>query len=263
MNNHPLRGCKGGYFDGGMRAVGLLHGAGLWRTGVVSDAMHHVNDWLPTLLSAAASAVAPTGEVVAHKLRLQASEPPMLMGDGIDNWAAFARGAPSQRTEMIHVTQATGSLLESEAMRVGHLKLLWHPAGTDCSTSHDGWYPPPGLPWDYANLTIRCGPPPSAPEPCTAVAPCLFNISADPCEFHNLATHMPEQVQKLSARLAEYRATAVLPWLNFAYTDPRADPSHFGPVGEYDGVQSPWLSEKEAAAYYPSNYSGPGPWATL
>ena len=29
MNNFPLRGCKGGYFDGGMRAVGLVHGAGL------------------------------------------------------------------------------------------------------------------------------------------------------------------------------------------------------------------------------------------
>ena len=41
---------------------------------------------------------------------------------------------------MIHVTQAAGSVLKAEALRVGELKLLWHPAGTDCSASHPGWY---------------------------------------------------------------------------------------------------------------------------
>ena len=44
-----------------------------------------------------------------------------------------------QRQEMIHVTQAAGSVLQAEALRVGDLKLLWHPAGTDCSVSHPGW----------------------------------------------------------------------------------------------------------------------------
>lgn len=43
MNNFPLRGCKGGYFDGGMRAVGLVHGAGLSSqvTGIVQPAASH------------------------------------------------------------------------------------------------------------------------------------------------------------------------------------------------------------------------------
>lgn len=44
MNNFPLRGCKGGYFEGGVRGVGLLHGYGLWKTGIVSEQLHHVND---------------------------------------------------------------------------------------------------------------------------------------------------------------------------------------------------------------------------
>ena len=43
MNNFPLRGCKGGYFEGGVRGVGLLHGAGLWRTGIVSEPQQRCN----------------------------------------------------------------------------------------------------------------------------------------------------------------------------------------------------------------------------
>eukprot|EP00660_Eupelagonema_oceanica_P003572 gene3572-6895_t len=53
MNNYPLRGCKGGYFEGGVRGVGLLHGAGVERPGRVSRVLHHVADWLPTFLTAA------------------------------------------------------------------------------------------------------------------------------------------------------------------------------------------------------------------
>ena len=182
----------------------------------------------------------------------------MLMGDGIDNWQVFSLGKPSRRTEMIHVTQAAGSVLEAEALRVGEMKLLWHPAGTDCSVSHSLWYPPPGLPWDYANFTVRCPKPPVAPEPCTKKQPCLYNITADPCEQLNLAPRMPAVVDKLAARLAEYRETAVLSWKNFDQYDPRSDPSRFGPLGEYRGVVTPWRTDAQAAAFYPSNYSGPG-----
>ena len=139
------------------------------------------------------------------------------------------------------------------------MKLLWHPAGTDCSTKYPGWYPPPGLAWDYANFTVRCGRPPAMPPaPCTAESPCLFNISADPCEHANLAAEQPALVEQLSKRLAEYRSTAVLSWENFVHNDPRSDPARHGPVGEYDGVWTPWLTDEEAAAFYPSNYSGPG-----
>jgi len=252
MNNFPLRGCKGGYFEGGVRGVGLIHGVGLWRTGVVLDEMLHVNDWMHTLLSAASAGA--TG--APHVLRLAPNEPPLMPGDGMDNWAVFSAGVASKRTEIIHVTQVPGSVMTSEALRVGELKLLWNPAGTDCSTTHPGWYPPPGLAWDYATFTVKCSQPPETLDECTAEAPCLFNITSDPCEHTNLARAMPDAVEIMQARLAEYRATAVLPWNQYSYIDPRADPSHFGPVGEYNGVMAPWLTDEEAATYYPSNYTG-------
>ena len=84
----PYRGCKGGYFEGGVRGVGLIHGVGLKETGVVNDEMHHVNDWMPTLLSAAAAlSLGDTG--ATHQIKLGAGEIPFVMGDGIDNWAMF------------------------------------------------------------------------------------------------------------------------------------------------------------------------------
>ena len=66
-----------------------------------------------------------------------------------------------------------------EAIRVGDMKLLWHPAGTDCSTSHSGWYKPSGNGSDLTHLTIDCGGPPPPDDhlkDCTLAAPCLFNI---------------------------------------------------------------------------------------
>ena len=44
-NNWPLRGCKGGYFEGGVRGVGLIHGAGLERVGYWNAALFQVVDW--------------------------------------------------------------------------------------------------------------------------------------------------------------------------------------------------------------------------
>ena len=82
------RGCKGGYFEGGVRGVGLIHGIGLKETGVVNNGMHHVNDWMPTLLSAAATlSSGDTGRT--HTVKLGQGEIPFMMGDGIDNWQMF------------------------------------------------------------------------------------------------------------------------------------------------------------------------------
>lgn len=263
MNNFPLRGCKGGYFDGGMRAVGAITGP-LAKKSYVSRALHHVSDWLPTLLTAAARGLPDEdGNVPFPHARFDASatrdgELPFLPGDGVDNWDAINAGAPSARAELLHVAQANGSVLDAHAIRVGDMKLLWHPAGTDCSTSHAGWCalrafhgcahssllhslrrtcadPPPGLTWNYTSFTVKCPQPPDTPEhkllqQCTQDAPCLFNITADPCEMNNLAAAMPDQVHRLKARMDTYLPHVVLPWNNYrGDTDPRSAPSNHGP----------------------------------
>jgi len=85
----------------------------------------------------------------------------------------------------------------------------------------------------------------------------LPDIATDPCEHHNLAASLPAKVNQMKARLTEYRKTAILSWLNFEDKNPAADSSNFGPIGEYDGVYTPWLTNEEEKAFYPSNYSGP------
>lgn len=259
MNNFPLRGCKGGYFDGGMRGVGLIHGVGLKKRGYVSEHLHHVVDWLPTLLTAAKQG-ALNDSTANHAVELKDGERPFLPGDGIDNWEALSTGAVSARTEIIHVVQAEGSVLQSHALRQGDMKILWHPAGTDCSKSHPGWYPPPNRSPGYANFTIKCSDPPTTLDACTEEEPCLFNISADPCEHKSIASQNQGMVKAMVSKLAEYRQHAILPWLNFVHKDSAAAaPEKHGPDTDgYQGVFAPWLTSSEQAKFYPSNYTGPG-----
>lgn len=65
----------------------------------------------------------------------------------------------------------------------------------------------------------------------------LFNITADPCERHDLAEQRPDVVQQLLARLAHYNRTAVPVY--FPPDDPRANPSQHG------GAWVPWVDEGE------------------
>eukprot|EP00930_Biecheleria_cincta_P031589 TRINITY_DN21928_c0_g1_i1.p1 TRINITY_DN21928_c0_g1~~TRINITY_DN21928_c0_g1_i1.p1 ORF type:complete len:612 (-),score=58.97 TRINITY_DN21928_c0_g1_i1:378-2213(-) len=258
MNNFPLRGCKGGYFDGGMRAVGLIHGAGLKKTGYVSQHLHHVVDWVPTLLTAAKQGVL-NDRTAHHDMTYAEGERHFLPGDGIDNWDALSTGTPSKRSEIIHVVQADGSVEQSHALRQGDMKILWHPGLSDCGATHFGWYPPPNRAPGYANFTIRCPNPPMVPDTCTEQKPCLFNISSDPCEHENLASKRPDLVKSMIATINEYREHTVLPWRNFAHENPAADPIKHGPDTDgYQGLYGPWLTRQQEKHFYPTNYAGPG-----
>eukprot|EP00727_Mastigamoeba_balamuthi_P004756 m51a1_g14279 hypothetical protein (576) ;mRNA; r:358637-360720 len=243
-NNFPLRGGKAGYFEGGVRAVGLVRGPGTGAARVSRD-LFHVSDWAPSILTAVKRAV--TGDPEArHEMSTGPREVGFRKGDGVDNWDAISRGLAA-RSEIIHVAQAPGSPLRNHAIRSGGFKLVWN-----ADPIHRGWAPPPGLTWNYTTFTVKCPEPPKVPFECTEEDPCLFQVEDDPCEHRNVAAEHPDLVRSLQAAIEEYRKTTVLPWNGFAKLDPRADPAL------HDDSYVPWMDPAEDSIYYPTNYSGPG-----
>ena len=82
---------------------------------------------------------------------------------------------------------------------------------------------------------VQCGEKPeNASTNCKVTeAPCLFNVTADPCEYRNIADDFPDVVSELLVRLSEYNATAVP--VRSVGTDPAAFPRHHG------GFWVPWI----------------------
>ncbi|XP_041920840.1 arylsulfatase I isoform X1 [Alosa sapidissima] len=238
--NWPLRGGKGSYWEGGVRAVGFVHSPLLKRRGVVSRALIHVSDWYPTLLGLARAAG-------AKDRRL----------DGHDVWGAISEGLPCPRNEILFnidpVSRRAGEPHQQRALRrrrgfgiwdtgvraalrYGDWKLLTGPMG-------DGdWFPPHTL------TTEEEGAAPAPPPGWQALekrrdqhakSVWLFNITADPYERRDLSEVRPEVVRLLMGRIAEYNQTAVPP--RNPPDDPLADPQLHG------GVWTPWLGREGAS----------------
>ncbi|XP_077351917.1 arylsulfatase I [Festucalex cinctus] len=222
-NNWPLRGGKGTYWEGGIRAVGFVHSPLLKTKGVVSKALIHVSDWYPTLWSLA-------GIPQSHQDL-----------DGHDVWGTISEGLPSPRTEILFnidpFSRKPGEPYDKAlvlngfgiwdtavraAIRAGDWKLL---------TGHVGdgdWTPPQAFtdgPERWQGLEKRRNE--------VGKSVWLFNISADPYERCDMAQARPEIVKHLMTRLAEYNRTAVVP--TSPPDDPMADPELHG------GVWGPWL----------------------
>ncbi|KAM4607432.1 arylsulfatase I [Polymixia lowei] len=222
-SNWPLRGGKGTYWEGGVRAVGFVHSPLLKRKGAVSRALIHISDWYPTLLGLA-------GALSSHRGL-----------DGHDVWSAISEGLPCPRTEILFnidpVSRRPGEpddralalngfgiwdTAVRAAIRAGDWKLLTGIVG-------DGdWIPPqtlPGGPERLQGLEKR--------HYQRGKSVWLFNITADPYERSDLAEVRPAVVKHLLTRLAEYNQTAVE--ARNPPDDPMADPELHG------GVWSPWL----------------------
>nr|XP_040035439.1 arylsulfatase I [Gasterosteus aculeatus aculeatus] len=222
-SNWPLRGGKGTYWEGGIRAVGFVHSPLLKKKGTVSRDLIHVSDWYPTLLGLAG---APRSR---HGL------------DGHDMWGTISEGLPCPRTEILYnidpVSRRPGEPYDKAlvlngfgiwdtavraAIRAGNWKLLTGNVG-------DGdWIPPQALPVGperWHNLEKRRNK--------LGKSVWLFNITSDPYERSDLAEAHPEVVKHLLRRLAEYNQTAVMP--RNPPDDPLADPELHG------GVWRPWL----------------------
>ncbi|XP_021336461.2 arylsulfatase I [Danio rerio] len=226
--NWPLRGGKGSYWEGGVRAVGFVHSPLLKRKGVVSHALIHISDWYPTLLSLAGYRESDSNHL-----------------DGQDVWETISSDLPCPRTEILFnidpVSRRHGDINPKlltlngfgiwdtgvrAAIRAGDWKLLTGNIG-------DGdWFPPqtmPGGPQQWQGMEKR--------RDQRGKSVWLFNITADPYERADLAEARPEVVKVLLTRLSEYNRTAVSP--RNPPDDPMADPQLHG------GVWTPWLGQEE------------------
>lgn len=190
--------------SGGVRVVGAVRGAGITQpAGTVSTGMLHATDWLPTLVSMASgrnwTEFIPPGE------------PPFALGDGLDAWDMLATGAPSPRDWLLFETHPPGASdrVHGDALQVGDWKILKY--GTVMPAEEDGWFPPPGQAPTTVRYTLGCPypPPPKPTADACRTKFCLFNVTGDPCEQHDVAGDHPDIVAALRARLAEFAATAV------------------------------------------------------
>ncbi|XP_065143758.1 arylsulfatase I isoform X2 [Paramisgurnus dabryanus] len=222
-SNWPLRGCKGTYWEGGVRGVGFVHSPLIRQRRRVTKALIHITDWYPTLVGLAGGNIS------------------QFQGlDGFDVWPTISEGKESPRTEILHNIdplhrRSQGSVREGyelwdttvqAAIRVGDWKLLTGDPG------HGDWVPPQVLtnfPSSWWNLEQQSGK--------NRKSIWLYNITNDPCERHNLAVQRPDIVKKLLARLTFYNHTA-LP-VRYPPDDARADPSLNG------GAWKPWVADDE------------------
>ncbi|XP_071954399.1 arylsulfatase I-like [Antedon mediterranea] len=215
--NWPLRGEKGSYFEGGIRAIGFVHSPLLDDDikGTVNNELIHVSDWFPTIIEGIAGWNTNGTKTL----------------DGVNQWNTIKSGSASGRTEILYNIDPMAVLSKggkkwngqsfdvkiSAAIRSGDMKLITGDKGTD------GWIAPPD-----ASLTSVSGPAYSG-----QVA-WLYNITADPTEENDLAETEIDTVIALLDRLAVYEADAVA--VNYPASESGANPNTNG----NGGVWGPW-----------------------
>ncbi len=212
-NNFPLRGGKNTLWEGGTRVLAAVKGPGI-TPGTVVSAPVHATDWLPSLVSMATGGAdfrsfAPPGE------------PPYEEGDGLDVWATISGSAPPsplQRDWLLLEAHNNGG--GEGALTHGNGLIEWRPEGVlkylllgpEDPQVEDGWWAPDGQSAAATPYSVQCswqggGPRTgnaSVPTLCTGSTPCLFNLTADPCEYHDIAAQHPDLVAQMAARLAAY-----------------------------------------------------------
>lgn len=225
-NNWPLRGSKGTYWEGGIRAVGFVHSPLFKHKGYVCKELIHITDWFPTLVTLA-------GGEIDEDMHL----------DGYDIWEAISEKRPSPRVDILHnidpmYTKArNGSWAAGfgiwntaiqSAIRVNHWKLLTGNPG------YGDWVPPQSFTnvglsrWHNERVSLSGG-----------KSLWLFNITADPYERVDLSKKYPEVVKQLLRKLAQFNKSAVP--VRYPPKDPRSNPKLNG------GVWGPWYKESKKA----------------
>lgn len=174
--------------------------------------LFHITDWLPTLLHAAGFPVN------------------LSSIDGMSQWDAISKDVPSQRRELaINIDERVGysAIIVDQYKLVNGTLLdgkfdhwmgvldktedrpnnLYQESVESCATFsilHSITKTVPHIAAIREDSIVRC--PLVAGEKCNPlVAPCLFDLSQDPCEKNNIASVAPHKLSQLLERLNEYQ----------------------------------------------------------
>ena len=185
----------------------------------------HIQDWLPTILSAVGGQSQDLGPI-----------------DGIDMWDILNNDLETPRKQLLHNID---DIWKVWALREGHYKLI---SGTTKNGHFDRWYLPPGglnairnhinyencevfRVLNEKNYSIKTVKP--IPTDCGHImktecnpkeTPCLFDLRSDPCEHNNIFKERPDIVKRMLNLLSEFNSTAVKV-LNRG-SDQRANPKY-------------------------------------
>lgn len=241
-SNFPLRGQKGGLWEGGTRSVAIIYSPLVKNSSRISNDFVHITDILPTLLNVTESSNN-DDEI-----------------DGIDQWRMISEGEVSTRKEILYNYE---NIRGYSAFMLRGWKII---NGTD-NIEYAGWLGDSGsinnnnvTHEEYYNTVVQskvgrmfgmlaadavrtlrdaarveCGKE-DHQTPCNPLKrPCLFNILDDPCERNNLAKTKPEIVRLLLSQLSEHVLLTV-PSLRQP-SDSRSDPKFF------NNTWSSWIDD--------------------
>ncbi|XP_070553268.1 arylsulfatase B-like [Ptychodera flava] len=184
-SNWPYRGSKGSYFEGGIKAAGLIAGKGIQKTGYRNYELYHVTDMYPTLVKSVAEGT------ITHEI------------DGVDIWQSLSTGSQSPRAEfLIVVDEDLPQHTTVAALRYRDWKLIeGYPAiaRQPVFAFFDRYKPP------YNGMDVVASP------PVADTTTWLFDLRNDPYEEYNIADDYPCLLHFLQCKLDAYREVSVPP----------------------------------------------------
>lgn len=235
-SNFPLKGSKGGDWEGGFRTPAFVSGGNLNQRlrGTSVDGVMHITDWYATFCNLA-------GAPVEDISGVQAGVPPV---DSMDMESMLVGGGDIRE-----------ELQLSDAALLKHMAGKWYKivTGTVGNTMHQGPdYPNSTCPRGILEGCRPANPAPIGPQslPYECGDGCMYDIFADPGERNNLNQSLPELFQSLVDRV-EYLNTPshnnpgyIEPWRGCELTDLLCEVAeqqwqfHYGPIMNIEGCDT-------------------------